>query len=111
MYTIPKLSNTLYLRFKDLPDGERSGIYSSNGEEKIGEELGVSCYKGVVIDDMVYIIMPHKQSTTYYWLLEEYNRGKIPLYIISGDEVGKGTDDEPVLKNVKIERKIKDWKY
>lgn len=111
MHTIPKLSSTLYLRFKDLPDHERSGIYNNTGEEKIGEELGISCYKGVVIDDEVYIIMPHKQSTTYYWLLEEYNKGKIPLYIITGDEVGKGSDGEPVLRNVKIERKIIGWKY
>ena len=111
MHTIPKLSKTLYLRFKDPPTNERSGIYNNTGETKIGEELGVSCYRGVVIDDKVYIIMPHKQSTTYYWLLEEYNKGKIPLYIITGDEVGKGTDDEPVLRNVKIERKIKNWVY
>ena len=111
MHTIPKLSQPLYLRFKDLPTNERSGIYNNTGETKIGEELGVSCYRGVVIDDKVYIIMPHKQSTTYYWLLEEYNKGKIPLYIITGEEVGKGTDDEPVLRNVKIVRKIKNWEY
>ena len=66
MYTIPKLSNTLYLRFKDIPLNERSGVYNNTGEIQIGEELGVSCYRGVVIDDKVYIIMPHKQSTTYY---------------------------------------------
>ena len=105
---IPKLYDTLYLRFKDIPPNEHSGIYNDNGE-KIGEELGVSCYRGVVIDDKVYIIMPHVASTTYYWLIDEYNRGKIPLYIIEGEEVGIGSDDEPLLRNVKIVQEIFNW--
>lgn len=109
MYIIPKLNHTLYLRFKDIPPNECSGIYDNTGKVKIGEELGVSCYRGVVIGNEVYIIMPHKQSTTYFWMMEEYNKGKIPLYIIEGDEVGKGADDEPVLRNVKICKEIINW--
>lgn len=110
MYTIPKIQKSLYLRFKDIPDGERSGIYNCEGE-KIGEELGVSCYRGVVIDDKVYIIMPHKAANTYYFLIDQYNRNKIPLYVITGIEVGEGSDKEPVLLDVKIERQIRNWMF
>ena len=109
MKTIPKLQDTLYLRFGEIPIYERSGIYKGD-LGKIGEEIGVSCYNGVVVGDEVFIIMPHIQATTYYWLLEEYNRGKTGLYIIDGDEVGKGSDGEPLLRNVRIIRQIFNWK-
>jgi hypothetical protein len=33
-----------------------------------------------------------------------YNKRKV--YLVSGIEVGKGTDNEPIIKNVKIEREI-----
>ena len=106
---IPKLQHTLYLRFGDIPPNEESGIYKGD-MGRIGSEIGISCYRGVVIEDKVYIIMPHIPSTTYYWLIDEYNRGKTPLYIISGDEVGVGTDGEPLLKNVSIEKIVYNWK-
>ena len=110
MHTVPKIYDSLYLRFKDLPDGERSGIYNCEGE-KIGEELGVSCYRGVLINNEVYIIMPHKATNTYYFLIDQYNNHEIPLYVITGNEIGLGSDGEPVLINVKIDRIVKDWKY
>lgn len=99
----------MYLRFGEIPESGRSGIYKGD-LGKIGEEIGVSCYRGVVIDDLVYIIMPHIQATTYYWLLDEYNRGKTNLYIVTGEEIGLGTDGEPLLKNVQVERQIHNWK-
>ena len=107
MKTVPKIRENLYLRFGKIPKNERSSIYKI--DEKIGEEEGVSCYRGVIYEDKVYILMPHIPSSTYYWLIDEYNRGKTPLYIIDGDEVGLGSDDEPVLRNVKIIKEIFDW--
>lgn len=100
----------MYLRFGEIPANGKSGIYKGD-LGKIGEEIGVSCYRGVIIDDAVYIIMPHIQSTTYYWLLDEYNRGKINLYVIEGEEIGIGTDGEPLLKDPTILQKIIDWKF
>ena len=73
--------------------------------------MGVSCYRGVVIDDKVYIIMPHKATNTYYFLIDQYNRNEIPLYVITGIEVGEGSDEEPVLLDVKIERQIRNWVF
>ena len=55
--------------------------------------------------------MPHKASSTYYFLIDQYNNHKVPLYVIKGDEVGNGKDGEPLLRNVIIDRKIKDWVY
>ena len=81
MKVIPKILDQLYLRFGEIPENEKSGIYKGD-MGRVGEEIGVSCYRGVVIDDKVYIIMPHIPSSTYYWLIDEYNRGKTPLYII-----------------------------
>lgn len=108
MFVVPKITDNMYLRFGQIPQNERSGIYKGD-YGKIGEEQGVSCYRGVVVDNKVYIIMPHVAATTYYWLIDEYNRDKILLYIIDGDEVGLGSDDEPVLRNVKIIKEIFDW--
>lgn len=54
--------------------------------------------------------MPHIASSTYYWLIDEYNRGKTPLYIIEGEEIGLGSDDEPLLRNVKIIQEIFNWR-
>ena len=108
MNTIPKLHNTLYLRFKDIPTNGRSGIYYKG--IKIGEEKGVSCYHGVIIGEEVYIILPHSNATTYSEFVTDYENGYIPLYIIDGDEVGEGSDKEPILQNVKIISKIIDWR-
>ena len=108
MKSLPKIQGNLYLRFGEIPENEQSGIYKGD-MGKVGEEIGVSCYRGVVIGDKVYIVMPHIASSTYYWLIDEYNRGKTPLYIITGDEVGLGTDGEPLLKNVSIERSVDNW--
>ena len=110
MKTIPNIIDPLYLRFGEIPENEQSGIYKGD-MGKVGEEIGVSCYRGVVLDDKVYIIMPHIASSTYYWLIDEYNRGKTPLYIITGDEVGLGTDGEPLLKNISIEKTILNWTF
>ena len=109
MFVVPKITNNMYLRFGQIPQNERSGIYKGD-HGKIGEEQGVSCYRGVIVDNKVYIIMPHVASTTYYWLIDSYNRGKIPLYIIQGEEVGLGSDMEPLLKNVSIIQEIFNWK-
>ena len=103
-------NNLIYLRFGKIPENGRSGIY--NGDEgKVGEENGVSCYRGIIIDDEVFVIIPHKQSTTYYWLIDQYNNNEIPLYVVSGVENGIGSDNEPLLTDVLIIKEIINWKY
>lgn len=108
MKTVPKIYKSLYIRFGEIPKNEKSSIYKI--DEKIGEEIGVSCYRGVIYEDKVYILMPHIPSSTYYWLIDAYNRKEIPLYIINGDEVGEGSDGEPLLRNVVVLKEVYDWK-
>ena len=108
MFTIPKQYKPLYVRFKDIPKNGKSGIYVN--DVKISEEDGVSCYNAIIIEDFIYIIMPHIPSITYYNLIKEYNNGSIPLYIIDGTEIGKGVDGEPLLKDAHVIQVVKNWK-
>lgn len=100
----------VYIRFGNLPLSGKSTIYR-NGEIKLGEELGVSCYRGIIIDDKVYIILPHNGASTAEMLVWQYNHHERPLYIVDGDEIGLGTDGEPILDNVKIIKQVIDWLY
>ena len=39
-----------YIRFGEIPDNERSGIYNNEGE-LIGRERGVSCYECICFNN------------------------------------------------------------
>lgn len=101
-----------YIRFGEIPENEVSGIY--RGEEKVGEEKGVSVYDAVEIDGEYRVVLPHPllkevgfdlynfiQATEY--LDETEHR---PMYLVQGDEVGKGATNEPLLKNITIIRTL-----
>ncbi len=105
-----------YLRFKDIPENEISGIY--NGDVgKIGEEIGVSCYE---LNDDYQITMPidiTKDKVDYHkgiysflndlsWMVGDFIDGYITGYIITGDMVGIGSNGEPLLKNISIIKKL-----
>lgn len=101
-----------YIRFGNPPSNERSGIYS--GETKIGEEEGVSVYNAVFQGGRYHIVMPHKITRkfmdTLYGILED---GRDCL-LVNGDFFGFGSDGEPLLRNVRILRRIQvtdknDW--
>jgi len=101
-----------YIRFGEIPENEVSGIY--RGEVKVGEEKGVSVYDAVQIDGEWRIVLPRpllKQvgfdlynfiSNTKH-LVETERR---PMYLVQGDEVGKGATNEPLLRNVKIIKEL-----
>lgn len=97
----------MYLRFGDIPDNECSKIW--RGEECVGEEKGVSVYD-VKTDDLgnvsVCLPLPINASTldTFRHFIEYENR---PCYLVDGDYVGKGTDNEPLIQNVNIIKEIK----
>ena len=86
-----------YLRFGDIPTSGLSNIWLR--DEIIGQELGVSVYDAALMTDGWHVILPkpitHKVINTLYGLLAQ----KKPVYILSGEEVGIGTDGEPLLKN------------
>ncbi len=101
-----------YIRFGEIPENEASGIY--RGEEKVGEEKGVSVYDAVEIDGEYRVVLPHPllkevgfdlynfiQATEYMYETEHR-----PMYLVQGDEVGKGATNEPLLRNVKIIKEL-----
>ncbi len=91
-----------YIRFGEIPDNEKSGIY--RGEEKIGEEQGVSVYLAVQQPNGGYGIglsLPITKDTldTFRQLVEYSNR---ECYLVEGDFIGTDCDNQPLIKNVKV---------
>lgn len=105
-------NNKYYIRFGKIPENEVSGIYC--GDEKIGVEKGVSVYDAVEIDGEWRVVLPNPLlkevgfdlynfiSNTKH-LVETERRY---MYLVQGDEVGKGSTNEPLLRNVKIIKEL-----
>lgn len=103
-----------YIRIGEIPENEISNIYDNY--TKIGEEIGVSAYEAIKINNSWRIIFPQDfrlgQGDTYEKLLRNVVGYDVMLgkprkvYLISGDVVGKGSDGEPLLKNVKLKEDI-----
>lgn len=96
----------MYIRFGDIPTNEQSTIY--RGDEEIGIEKGVSVYHAVINDNgdvEICITLPITRTTLYTFqhLVEYDNR---PCYLVDGEYVGRGSDGEPLIKNVKIIKEI-----
>ena len=101
------MNKRLYIRFGDIPENERSGIFHAG--ELVNKEDGVSVYDAK-IDDCgnvgVCLPLPINANTldTFRNLVEYENR---PCYLVNGDYIGKGSDNEPLIRNVSIVEKIK----
>ena len=105
-----KSDKSLYIRFGDIPVDGKSKVY--NGEIEIGTEEGISVYPAFEDKEgniILGLTLPITRTTLYtqQHLLEYDNR---PCYLVSGDYIGKGTDGEPLIKNVKIIKEIKGYR-
>ena len=99
-----------YIRIGDIPLNEESRIH--RGDVILGYEKGVSVYNAILLDDKWRIIMPlpfkEGQGVTYENLIQEVTECRYEIsetrriYLVEGDEVGIGSDNEPLLKNVRI---------
>ena len=101
---------SLYIRFGDIPTNGKSKVY--NGEIEIGIEEGISVYpafEGKEGNIILGLNLPVTKTSlhTQQHLLEYDNR---PCYLVTGDYVGKGTDGEPLIKNVRIIKEIKPYR-
>lgn len=100
---------SLYIRFGEIPDNEKSKIY--RGEEEIGEEDGVSVYPAFEVNENIVLglTLPITKSTLYtqQHLLEYENR---PCYLVKGDCVGKDADGQPLICNIRIIKKIDNYR-
>lgn len=93
----------IFYRFGEIPINEKSGIWK--GEEKVGEELGVSVYEAHKNLNGLYspvLPMPATISTldTFLHFIKYYSGKK---YLVTGDVLPLvGIDGEPLIVNVKI---------
>jgi len=98
-----------FIRFKDIPENEISGIYDGD-LGKIKDEVGVSCYKFIKDGDNYNIILPSIDLGVVNDLqlfLDEFKYNKISCYLIEAEQVDLGNYGEPVVKNIKIISKLK----
>lgn len=103
-----------YIRFGEIPKNEQSTIF--NGEYKVGYEAGVSVFDAVLVNGEWRILLPYNLKPEVGVDLHNLINAKfqtqyevanpIKIYLVTGDEVGIGSVNEPVLKNVKILREL-----
>lgn len=98
-----------YIRFGEISDDECSGIYNNEGE-LVGKERRVSYYECICFNNQYRILLPYKPirytCITLHNLYEQYFEGNINMYLITGFKVGYGSDNEPLLKNIQVLKKI-----
>ena len=97
-----------YIRFGKIPKNEKSRIHLG---EDIRFENGVSVWDAVKLKDGYHLVAP-LQGNTYTYVdfikmafpQEWYGDCFLhePIYVVSGDEVCRGSDNEPLLKNIEI---------
>lgn len=99
-----------YIRIGEIPSNEKSKIH--RGDSVIGEEDGVSVYNCIKLNNAYHIVMPlplkEGQGLTYENLIQEITQCRYEIetprkvYLVTGKEIGKGHDNEPLIKNVII---------
>jgi len=98
-----------YIRFKDIPADEQSGVYDGD-LGCVAHEDGVSCYDCVKYGKMFKIVVPSLCTGVLYDLssfIYRVEKKEIPCYIVEGRQIGIGHHGEPIIKDVKIIHKLK----
>lgn len=98
----------MFIRFGDIPKDECSSIHYRS--YYCGKEKGVSVYDCTTVDSGTFQIvlpMPFLEGAinTLTDLLFYSGKDK-KVYLVTGDVVGYGHDNEPLIKNVKIVKDI-----
>lgn len=110
--------NKEYIRFGEIPKDEKSKI--GNGcigdcYETVGHEKGVSVWNCAIDSNGLYcLVAPHGRNSCSYG---DFSQAAFPdsccgcdkngkIYVVTGDEVGIGSDGEPLLRNVKIVKEL-----
>ena len=96
-----------YIRFKPIPPSGKSSIYFHGN--KIGEEIGVSVFDAVNIDGTYHIVIPMPITLDdIYSLINYSNEG---IFLVEGEQIGTGSDNEPLIKDVVVLSEITDMFY
>lgn len=102
-----------YLRIGELPQDGKSKIYQWDDEEHssrtaVGEEKGISVYPLVYNGfggwslDLTNISKSLTGIDTFRELSKAASEGEKKMYLVTGNKIGTGLDNEPLLKNVII---------
>lgn len=111
------VQDLIYIRFGDIPENEHSrrgnGLMGS-GYRCVGYEDGVSVWNAVLLEDGYHLVAPLNGNSCTYG---DFSANAFPddccgyqpdqkIYVVTGEEVGKGADNEPLLRNVKIIKQL-----
>jgi hypothetical protein len=99
----------MYIRFKEIPQNEISGVYDGD-LGKIRDEIGTSCYNAIKVDNTYRILLPSLSEGCLYDLIgfiQDSLRNEIPIYLLSGHKVGLGSYGEPLIKNIVVLEELK----
>lgn len=76
----------VYIRFGEIPESGRSGIYA--GDEQVAQEPGLSVYRAVESCGMFFPQLPEDANENgimdYFQFLIQQNK---PVYLVTGDEI------------------------
>lgn len=97
-----------FYRFGDIPKDEYSSIWNNN-DEVIGKEKGISVYEAHkningIYSPVIPIPTNEKALNDFIYYIGYFIGNK---YLVTGDLLdATGTDGEPLIKNVKIIKKL-----
>lgn len=103
-----KKNNMVFYRFGEIPKDECSSIWNNN-DEVIGKEKGVSVYEAHKNINGTYSpVLPFPTNemafNDFIHYITYFTGNK---YLVTGDLLDEtGTDGEPLIKNVKILKKL-----
>lgn len=89
----------VFIRFSKPPQSGKSYNYAS-GEY----EPGVSVYRGKQTANGEVKVFP--STPDELWGVMNFKAHGVDIFVVSGKEIGVGSDGEPLLENVKIIRKV-----
>jgi len=101
-----------YIRFGNWPTDERSRVGErirlfGGGLYQGGDyEAGVSVYSAFWDAHKQRWSIPTLGINTYLPTLDELFHGSSPVFLVTGDEIGIGTDGEPLLINLQLIQQI-----
>ena len=106
--------NGPYIRFGYIPKSERSNICKDMNcsDSIIGQEQGVSCYECLKVDEKFRIIYPpfnslwDKSALNLNILIKRFIDNETKCFLINGNVVGRGTDNEPLLRDIQVIKEL-----
>lgn len=102
------MSDIKYIRFGELPQNGKSKIYKSGIET--GEECGISVYNCCKMFGKYSVVLPNIITSSTLNTIKQIHvqlsskniYASVKVYLVTGDFVGFGTDNEPLISNAEV---------